>query len=71
MPTTEQLLQTALIAVATNGDLACALEEAKAEDLTVTRARSFEDEGVLTDDAGLLLRTGDGVEFQITILRYR
>jgi hypothetical protein len=33
------------------------------------RVSTFSDEGILTTDAGLVLRMGDGTEFQITIVR--
>lgn len=33
--------------------------------------RSFEDLGVLTSNAGLVLRAPDGHEFQITVVRSR
>jgi hypothetical protein len=35
------------------------------------RVRSFVDAGLLTRDAGLVLRAPDGQEFQITVLRSR
>lgn len=35
------------------------------------RVRSFEDLGVLTSNAGLVLRAPDGQEFQITVVRSR
>ena len=41
------------------------------EDLAdVERVRTFEEEGVLTSDAGLVITTADG-EFQLTIVRSR
>ncbi len=33
--------------------------------------RSYEDAGVLTHDAGLVVRVGDGAEFQITVVQSR
>ena len=36
----------------------------------VKRVRTFEEEGVLTYDAGLVITTADG-EFQVTIVRSR
>ena len=36
-----------------------------------TAAESFEEAGVLTSNAGILIRTGDGHEFQITIVQSR
>ena len=42
------------------------------EDLAgVERVRTYEEEGVLTHDAGLVIRTADGGEFQLTIVRSR
>jgi hypothetical protein len=35
------------------------------------RVRSFEEAGVLTRNAGLVLRAPDGQEFQITVVRSR
>jgi hypothetical protein len=35
------------------------------------RASSFQDCGLLTSDDGVVLRLGDGSEFQITIVRSR
>jgi hypothetical protein len=35
------------------------------------RVRSFADAGVLTRNAGLVLRAPDGQEFQITVVRSR
>jgi hypothetical protein len=35
------------------------------------RVRSFAEAGVLTTDAGLVLRAPDGQEFQITVVRSR
>jgi hypothetical protein len=37
----------------------------------VKRVRTFEEEGVLTHDAGLVITTADGGEFQLTIVRSR
>jgi hypothetical protein len=42
------------------------------EDLAdVQRVRTFEEEGVLTRNAGLVVTTADGGEFQLTIVRSR
>jgi hypothetical protein len=38
-------------------------------DVDVRSVESFETEGVLTNNAGFVLRLMDGSEFQITILR--
>jgi len=37
----------------------------------IASARTFEDVGVLTLNAGLVVRTSDGSEFQITIVQSR
>lgn len=37
----------------------------------ITRTGSFESEGVLTTNAGLAVRLGDGSEFQITVVQSR
>jgi len=37
----------------------------------VKRVRTYEEEGVLTHDAGLVITTTDGGEFQLTIVRSR
>lgn len=37
----------------------------------VRRVRTFAEEGVLTDNAGLVLTMADGSEFQITIVQSR
>ena len=36
-----------------------------------TEACSFEDAGILTNDAGLVITTADGREFQVTIIQSR
>ena len=36
-----------------------------------TDACSFEDAGILTNDAGLVITTADGHEYQVTIVRSR
>lgn len=35
------------------------------------KARTFENDGVMTHDIGLVLHTADGSEFQITIVQSR
>ncbi len=54
-------------------DIAFMDDEERAEagipDELVVRASTFADEGVLTTDAGLVVATKDGSEFQITIVR--
>ena len=37
----------------------------------VKRVRTYEEEGVLTRDAGLVVTTAEGAEFQLTIVRSR
>jgi len=37
----------------------------------VKRVRTYEEEGVLTRDAGLVVATAEGAEFQLTIIRSR
>lgn len=41
------------------------------EDLEGASTRTFEEAGVLTLDAGLLLRLADGSEYQLTVVRSR
>jgi hypothetical protein len=41
------------------------------EDPVVQNVMTFEDAGVMTHDKGLVLRTEDGREFQVTIVRSR
>lgn len=40
-------------------------------DQGIARVDSFDDAGVLTRSAGLVVRTRDGAEFQITVVRSR
>ncbi len=37
----------------------------------IARAESFEEAGLLTDNRGLVVRTTDGAEFEITIVQRR
>ncbi len=37
----------------------------------VKRVRTYDEEGVLTRDAGLVVTTAEGAEFQLTIVRSR
>ena len=37
----------------------------------VKRVRTFDEEGVLTNNAGLVITTADGSEFQLTVVRSR
>jgi len=37
----------------------------------IARAESFEEAGLLTDNRGLVVRTTDGSEFEITIVQRR
>jgi hypothetical protein len=48
-----------------------ALREALEEADNVRRIETFEDAGVLTRNAGLVIRMRDGSEFQVTIVRSR
>ena len=41
------------------------------EGVQVTDAETFEEAGLLTRDIGLVIRTSDGSEFQITIVKSR
>jgi len=45
--------------------------DSAAELADVKRVRTFEEEGVLTRDAGLVVTTAGGAEYQITIVRSR
>ena len=54
------------------------MDEDKASDLGVPddlvnlrRVRTYQDDGVLTGNAGLVVTTADGGEFQLTIVRSR
>ena len=46
-------------------------EETWSDDGDKPSVRGFEEAGVLTGNAGLVLRTPDGKEFQISIVRSR
>lgn len=37
----------------------------------VARVSSFEDQGIMTNNAGLVIRMADGSEFQLTIVKSR
>ena len=37
----------------------------------IERVSTFEEDGVLTRDAGLVITTADGAQFQLTIIRSR
>lgn len=54
-------------------EMAMALSEAlyENEELEINNVRTFEDAGVLTRDAGLIINLPDGSEFQVTIVRRR
>ena len=39
--------------------------------VNLRRVRTYEEEGILTQNAGLTVTTADGSEFQITIVRSR
>jgi hypothetical protein len=46
-----------------------AIELAAEENGQDVRVRSFRDEGVLTDNAGIVVTLEDGSEFQVTIVQ--
>ena len=39
--------------------------------VNLRRVRTYQDDGVLTQNAGLVITTADGSEFQLTIVRSR
>ena len=54
------------------------MDEDKASDagvpddlVNLRRVRTYEEDGVLTNNAGLVITTADGGEFQLTIVRSR
>lgn len=47
------------------------LFESKSEYLDIRSALSFEEAGLFTENAGLIVKLGDGSEFQITIVESR
>ncbi|MBB4934395.1 hypothetical protein F4561_005215 [Lipingzhangella halophila] len=69
---TETDLEQALLYLARDVDeLSCALEEVTGDEAAyVADARSFSESGVLTNDAGMVVRT-ENAEFQVTIVRSR
>lgn len=46
-------------------------EQIEDTDLEVTSVCSYREGGYLTNDAGLVFRTADGSEFQLTIIQTR
>ncbi|MDP9411164.1 MAG: hypothetical protein M3P70_11810 [Actinomycetota bacterium] len=55
-----------------DGGFAAELADELADDeVAVERVVTFADDGVLTDNRGLVLRLSDGSEFQLTIVRSR
>lgn len=65
-------LQNALVACLSGHEFSAFLDEVRApEDLAVVSAVTFADAGVLTRDAGLVIRLEDGQEFQIALVRSR
>ena len=52
-------------------EMAMALNEAlyENEELEINNVRTFEEVGMLTRDAGLIIKLLDGSEFQVTIVR--
>jgi len=63
------------LAVNSPADLADALSELISPEnegnACITEVRTYAEAGVLTSDAGLVIRFDDGREFQITIVRSR
>jgi hypothetical protein len=47
------------------------ITDAIADQDEIIRVRTFEEAGVLTTNNGLVIRTSDGSEFQITIVQSR
>lgn len=52
-------------------DLAHAGLDREFADLNGASVRSYQDAGILTSDAGFVLRLDDGTEYQITVVRSR
>lgn len=52
-------------------EMAMMLSDVLSEDDEINDVRTFEDAGVLTRDAGLIINLPDGSEFQVTIVRRR
>ncbi len=54
-------------------EMAMALSEAlyENEELEINNVRTFEEAGMLTRDAGLIIKLLDGSEFQVSIVRRR
>ncbi len=52
-------------------EMAMALSEALSEneELEINNVRTFEEAGMLTRDAGLIIKLLDGSEFQVSIVR--
>lgn len=52
-------------------EMAMALSEAlyENEELEINNVRTFEEAGMLTRDAGLIIKLLDGSEFQVSIVR--
>jgi hypothetical protein len=57
-------IQTALLEL-----LEEASEDSSSDFRELDRVRTFSDAGVMTRDAGLVLRLEDGTEYQLTIVR--
>jgi hypothetical protein len=47
------------------------MAEAIAEQTEVRMVMTYEEAGMLTNDTGLVVRTNDGSEFQITVVKSR
>ena len=72
---TEHELQDALKALLRNTAL---MDEDDASDagvpddlVNLRRVRTYEEDGVLTNNAGLVITTADGAEFQLSLVRSR
>lgn len=54
-------------------EMAMVLSEAlsESEELEINNVRTFEEAGMLTRDAGLIIKLLDGSEFQVSIVRRR
>ena len=72
---TERELQDALKALLRNialMDEDDALDAGVPDDLVnLRRVRTYKEDGVLTNNAGLVITTADGAEFQLSIVRSR
>ena len=70
METTEHDLAALILAALQGTDDDPGLEPV-ADDIDREETRSFEDAGVMSSDAGLVITTLDGRQFQVSIVRSR